>query len=59
VLGTYVCEELNQQVVVLLSCAPLAVVGGGVFELDSFEGCFDLGGVGVLVEALCVVDVAS
>jgi hypothetical protein len=58
-LWAYVCEELNEEVVVLLRCASLAVVRCGIFELDSFEGGFDLRRVGILVEALRVIYASS
>jgi hypothetical protein len=58
-LWAYICEELNEEVVVLLRCAPLSVVRCGIFELDSFEGGFDLRRVGILVKALRVIYASS
>lgn len=58
-LAANICEELDEKVVVLLSGAPFAVVGSCILELDALECGFDSGLVGVLVEALRVVEAAT
>jgi hypothetical protein len=59
VLRSYVREEFDEEVVVLLCSSPLAVIGCRILELDALECRFDLGGIRVLVKPLRVVYAAS
>lgn len=58
-LRAYVCEQLNQDMVILLGSSSLAVVCCRIFELNALENRLDGWLVGVLVEALGIVDAAS
>jgi hypothetical protein len=42
VLSSNISEQFDEQVIVLLSGTSLAIVGRGVLELNSLEGCFSL-----------------
>jgi hypothetical protein len=54
ILGSNICEQLYEKMVVLLSCTSFPIVGRGVLELNSFEGSFGLWCIWILTEAAVV-----